>query len=125
MRSEESNVREVARCPNTRRGPHPAFLGYPVCLGKTCAMLLDAPRRARLDEADEIVLADLPPDELVARLRSGSVCDRDEVGLAVTHLFRGSSLTELRSQALAIARRHAELHQAAVPARQEAGLPEP
>ena len=117
MRSLESNVREVAQYPNTRRGP--------VGLGKTHARLPDVRRRARLGEDVVIGLVDLPLDELVAFRRSGSVCDRDEVGAVLTHLFRGSSRTALRTQALAIARRHAELHQAAVPVRQETGLPEP
>jgi two-component system sensor histidine kinase KdpD len=41
-----------------------------------------------LDEADEIELIDLPPDDLLQRLRQGKVYVSDQVGTAVERFFR-------------------------------------
>ena len=52
------------------------------------------------DEADEIELIDLPPDELLARLRAGKVYVQDEVANAVERFFRKPNLLALREIAL-------------------------
>src|SRR5579862_2916505 len=52
------------------------------------------------DEADEVELIDLPPDDLIARLRAGKVYVRDEVANAVERFFRKSNLMALREIAL-------------------------
>jgi two-component system, OmpR family, sensor histidine kinase KdpD len=52
------------------------------------------------DEADEIELIDLPPDDLLARLRAGKVYVADEVTNAVERFFRKPNLLALREIAL-------------------------
>src|SRR5580658_10153538 len=52
------------------------------------------------DEADEVELIDLPPDELLARLRAGKVYVQDEVANAVERFFRKPNLLALREIAL-------------------------
>jgi two-component system, OmpR family, sensor histidine kinase KdpD len=52
------------------------------------------------DEADEVELIDLPPDDLIERLRAGKVYVRDEVANAVERFFRKSNLMALREIAL-------------------------
>jgi two-component system, OmpR family, sensor histidine kinase KdpD len=52
------------------------------------------------DEADDIELIDLPPDDLIARLRSGKVYIADEVATAVERFFRKQNLMALREIAL-------------------------
>jgi two-component system sensor histidine kinase KdpD len=52
------------------------------------------------DEADEVELIDLPPDDLIARLRSGKVYVPEEIGTAVERFFRKSNLMALRELAL-------------------------
>src|ERR1700716_961032 len=52
------------------------------------------------DEADEIELIDLPPDDLLARLHSGKVYVADEVATAVERFFRTPNLMALRELAL-------------------------
>jgi len=52
------------------------------------------------DEADEIELIDLPPDDLLARLHSGKVYVAGEVGTAVERFFRTPNLMALRELAL-------------------------
>jgi len=61
-----------------------------------------------LDDADRIVLVDLPPDQLIARVRRGTIYGPDEIGPALTHFFRRSSLEALRGEALRLAQAHAE-----------------
>lgn len=56
-------------------------------------------------DAGEIVVVDSDPDDLLARVRSGTVLPTDEVGQALTHFFRRVTLVALRDQALAIGRR--------------------
>src|SRR6185437_6998435 len=51
------------------------------------------------DEADEIELIDLPPDDLLARLRAGKVYVADEVATAVERFFRTPNLMALRELA--------------------------
>jgi two-component system sensor histidine kinase KdpD len=52
------------------------------------------------DEAADIELIDLPPDDLLARLRSGKVYVADEVATAVERFFRTPNLMALRELAL-------------------------
>lgn len=53
-----------------------------------------------LDEADDIELIDLPPDDLIERLRSGKVYIADQAGTAVERFFRKQNLLALREIAL-------------------------
>ena len=52
------------------------------------------------DRADEIVLVDLPPDELLKRLAEGKVYVQDTAARAVEHFFKPQNLTALRELAL-------------------------
>jgi two-component system sensor histidine kinase KdpD len=52
------------------------------------------------DEADDIELIDLPPDDLIARLHAGKVYVADEVATAVERFFRKRNLMALREIAL-------------------------
>jgi two-component system sensor histidine kinase KdpD len=52
------------------------------------------------DEADEVELIDLPPDELIARLRAGKVYVPDQVAWATERFFRKPNLLALRELAL-------------------------
>src|SRR5262252_8813251 len=52
------------------------------------------------DEADEVELIDLPPDDLLARLKAGKVYMPDEVRNAVDRFFRLPNLIALRELAL-------------------------
>jgi two-component system sensor histidine kinase KdpD len=49
-----------------------------------------------LDEADEIELIDLPPEDLIERLRQGKVYVKDQASRAITHFFSRGNLTALR-----------------------------
>lgn len=52
-----------------------------------------------LDEAEEVVLIDIPPDELIARLKRGEVYAGADVGRALSHFFRKSTLVAFRDRA--------------------------
>jgi two-component system sensor histidine kinase KdpD len=52
------------------------------------------------DNADEIVLVDFPPDELLKRLAEGKVYVQDTAARAVEHFFKPQNLTALRELAL-------------------------
>jgi two-component system, OmpR family, sensor histidine kinase KdpD len=52
------------------------------------------------DEADDIELIDLPPDDLIARLQSGKVYVGEQAGTAVERFFRKQNLLALREIAL-------------------------
>ena len=52
------------------------------------------------DQADDIELIDLPPDDLLARLHAGKVYVADEVATAVERFFRTPNLMALRELAL-------------------------
>jgi len=52
------------------------------------------------DEADEVVVVDLPPDELIERLRQGKVYQPQQADLASRHFFRKGNLLALRELAL-------------------------
>ncbi|GAB1362759.1 sensor histidine kinase KdpD [Rhodobacter sp.] len=53
-----------------------------------------------LELADEIELIDLPPDELIARLRAGKVYVQDQAARAVSNFFAKGNLTALRELAM-------------------------
>jgi two-component system, OmpR family, sensor histidine kinase KdpD len=53
-----------------------------------------------LDEADEVVLVDLPPDALRERIAQGRVYAPDKVRAALMNFFRADNLTALRALAL-------------------------
>ena len=53
-----------------------------------------------LEKADEVVLIDLPPEDLVARLRDGKVYDPARVPAALNGFFRVENLRALREVAL-------------------------
>jgi two-component system, OmpR family, sensor histidine kinase KdpD len=53
-----------------------------------------------IDEADEIELVDLPPDELLQRLREGKVYVPDQAARAIERFFRKGNLTALREMTL-------------------------
>ena len=53
-----------------------------------------------LDEADEVVLVDLTPEALQARLRAGKVYAADRAEVALTNFFRSDRLSALRELAL-------------------------
>lgn len=52
------------------------------------------------DEADDIELIDLPPDDLLARLRAGKVYIADQAAAAAERFFRTPNLMALRELAL-------------------------
>jgi len=52
------------------------------------------------DAADEVELVDLPPDELLQRLREGKVYASEKTGQALTSFFRKGNLIALRELAL-------------------------
>ena len=52
------------------------------------------------DKADEIVLVDFPPDELLKRLAEGKVYVQDTAARAVENFFKPQNLTALRELAL-------------------------
>jgi two-component system sensor histidine kinase KdpD len=51
------------------------------------------------DKADEIVLVDFPPDELLKRLAQGKIYVQDTAARAVDNFFRPQNLTALRELA--------------------------
>jgi two-component system sensor histidine kinase KdpD len=55
---------------------------------------------AVLDEADEVELIDLPPDDLIQRLKEGKVYVPDQADRAVRKFFRKGNLIALRELAL-------------------------
>ncbi|MBF0109129.1 MAG: DUF4118 domain-containing protein [Magnetococcales bacterium] len=53
-----------------------------------------------IDQADEIVLVDLPPEDLMQRMREGKVYFPEQAERAVEHFFRKGNLLALRELAL-------------------------
>src|SRR4029079_13335690 len=53
-----------------------------------------------LGKADEIVLVDLPPEDLIARLRAGKVYPQARIAPALNGFFRVENLSALRQVAL-------------------------
>jgi len=49
-----------------------------------------------LEEADEIELIDLPPEDLIDRLKQGKVYVKDQANRAMSHFFSRGNLTALR-----------------------------
>lgn len=56
-----------------------------------------------LEQADEIELIDLPPEELIQRLRQGKVYVADQVARAIQNFFAKGNLTALRELAMRVA----------------------
>jgi len=56
-----------------------------------------------LELAAEIELVDLPPDDLIQRLREGKVYVRGQIGRALQHFFGKGNLTALRELAMRVA----------------------
>ena len=52
------------------------------------------------DQADEVVLVDLPPDELLLRLKEGKIYLPDQAERAIQNFFRKGNLIALREMAL-------------------------
>ncbi len=55
---------------------------------------------AVLSQADQIELIDLPPDELIARLKDGRIYQTQQAGRALENFFTKGKLTALREMAL-------------------------
>ncbi len=53
-----------------------------------------------LDAADEVVLIDLPPDDLLLRLKEGRIYPPERADMASHHFFQRGNLTALRELAL-------------------------
>ncbi len=53
-----------------------------------------------IDEADGVELVDLPPDELLKRLKEGKVYVPDQAARAIREFFRKGNLTALRELAM-------------------------
>lgn len=60
------------------------------------------------DQADEIVLVDVTPDELIQRLQAGKVYRAQQAERAASHFFRKGNLIALREMALRRAAEHVE-----------------
>jgi two-component system, OmpR family, sensor histidine kinase KdpD len=56
-----------------------------------------------MDEASEIELIDLPPDDLLQRLREGKVYISEQIAQAVSNFFRKGNLTALREFSMRVA----------------------
>lgn len=56
-----------------------------------------------LDRADEVVLIDLPPDELLKRLKDGLIYAQGNAEVASRNFFQRGNLTALREMALRVA----------------------
>ncbi|QIB33153.1 sensor histidine kinase [Ancylobacter pratisalsi] len=56
-----------------------------------------------LELADDIELIDLPPDELIERLREGKVYIQDQIARAIQNFFAKGNLTALRELAMRVA----------------------
>jgi two-component system sensor histidine kinase KdpD len=76
-----------------------------------------------VERADEIELIDLPPDDLLRRLREGKVYVPDLAGRAIEHFFRKGNLIALRELALRCAADRVNLQ--ALTYRQEQAITRP
>ncbi|SKA17672.1 sensor histidine kinase [Consotaella salsifontis] len=56
-----------------------------------------------LEIADDVELIDLPPDELIARLRQGKVYIQEQIARAIQNFFSKGNLTALRELAMRVA----------------------
>src|SRR5262249_52002081 len=68
-----------------------------------------------LDEADEVVLVDLSPEELQGRLRAGKVYPPERAAVALENFFRADKLAVLRELALREVAEDVEARRAARP----------
>ncbi len=59
-----------------------------------------------IDNANEIEMADLPPDGLLARLKEGKVYVPEQIAAATERFFRKGNLTALRELAMRTAAKH-------------------
>src|SRR5262245_1000492 len=71
-----------------------------VVAGITGVRMQETVPDAVFERADEVVLIDTPPDELLERLRAGRVYVPEQVGQAVENFFRKGNLIALRELAL-------------------------
>ncbi|MBW4696730.1 MAG: sensor histidine kinase KdpD [Aphanocapsa lilacina HA4352-LM1] len=53
-----------------------------------------------IEQADEVELIDLPPDDLIERLKEGKIYSREQAERALAHFFRKGNLIALRELAL-------------------------
>src|SRR5260221_424807 len=94
---------EAARREDGRVGKLRIFVGAAPGVGKTYEMLMQA-RARRRDGYDVVVgvveLADLTPDDLIARLKEGKVYVPRQAERALEHFFSPANLTALRELAL-------------------------
>ncbi len=68
--------------------------------GITNVRVWETIRTRCFDAADEVVLVDIPADELLARLKAGKVYVAQQAERAVQHFFRKGNLMALRELAL-------------------------
>jgi two-component system sensor histidine kinase KdpD len=68
-----------------------------------------------LDEADEVVLVDLSPEELQERLRAGKVYPKERAAVALENFFRADKLAVLRELVLREVAEDVEARRAARP----------
>ena len=61
-----------------------------------------------LDEASEIELVDIPPDELLKRLKDGKVYVSEQIAFAIDKFFQKGNLLALRELAMRTAGRHVD-----------------
>lgn len=61
-----------------------------------------------IDSAAEIEMVDLPPDELLQRLKEGKVYIPEQIALATEAFFRKGNLTALRELAMRTAGKHVD-----------------
>ena len=71
-----------------------------VVAGITSVRVLEAVPDTVFESADEVELIDLPPDDLLQRLREGKVYVPEQVRLAIDNFFRKGNLIALRELAL-------------------------
>ena len=71
-----------------------------VVAGITGVRMQETVPDAVFEQADEVVLIDTPPDELLERLRGGKVYVPEQAGQAVENFFRKGNLIALRELAL-------------------------
>jgi two-component system sensor histidine kinase KdpD len=71
-----------------------------VVAGITGVRMQETVPDAVFEQADEVVLIDTPPDELLERLRAGKVYMPEQAGQAVENFFRKGNLIALRELAL-------------------------
>jgi two-component system sensor histidine kinase KdpD len=60
------------------------------------------------DHTDEVELIDLPPDDLLQRLRDGKIYIPDQAREAIENFFRKGNLTALRELALRVTAQHVD-----------------